>query len=151
MPSAPNDRRPAPVPKQPFALSVDSLGTWASALCVVHCLLTPVVLSFSAVLVHLFPSEERIHRSLAILIAALGIIAVVRGFRRHRRWSVLLLATFGLASIWGTAYWGDSLPSHAVEVALTALGSGAMIAAHRLNHTFCANCLCSRPDTQVDA
>jgi hypothetical protein len=49
---------------------------------------------------------------------------------------------FGLGCIWGTAWYGERLPSHAVEIAITVLGSSAMIAAHRLNHTFCADCGC---------
>jgi hypothetical protein len=108
----------------------------------VHCALTPVVLSFSAVSVHYLPSEERIHRILAILIAALGAIALIRGIRRHRRGIVVTLMGLGLGCIWGTAWYGASMHSHAVEVAVTLLGSCVMIWAHRLNHTFCADCSC---------
>ena len=112
-------------------LSADRLGIWASALCMVHCILTPVVLSLSAVSVHFLPSEERTHRALAIVIAALGALALVRGFRKHRRRRVLLLMASGLGCIWAAAWWGDQLPSHAAEVALTMVGSCLMIAAHR--------------------
>ncbi len=121
----------------------DRLGICASSLCVVHCLFTPVLLSFSAVLAHMLPYEERVHRSLALLVAMLGAIALLRGFRTHRRALVLLLMLGGLAAIGGTAWWGDRLPSHAVEVSITALGSALMIAAHRFNHTFCRACVCA--------
>jgi len=124
-------------------VSPDQIGIWASGLCAVHCVLTPVVLSLSAVSVHYLPSEERTHRSMAILIAALGAIALLRGFRKHRRASVLTLMVFGLGCIWVTAWCGDRLLSHAVEIAITVLGSCAMIAAHRFNHTFCADCGCA--------
>ncbi len=43
-------------------------------------MLTLVALSLSSASVHFLPSEERTHRALAIVIAALGAIAVVRGF-----------------------------------------------------------------------
>ena len=130
---------------QPAAASpwADRLGICASSLCVVHCLLTPVLLSFSAVLAHMLPSEERVHRSLAMLVAMFGAIALLRGFRAHRRTLVLLLMFVGLCAIGGTAWWGDNLPSHAVEVGITAVGSALMIAAHRLNHTFCKACVCA--------
>jgi peptidoglycan/LPS O-acetylase OafA/YrhL len=120
---------------------VDQIGVWTSTLCVVHCLLTPVVLSLSAVSAHFLPSEERTHRTLAI--AALGAIALVKGYRNHRSLRVLLLMVAGLASIFGGAFWGDHLPSHGVEVLVTLIGSGFMIAAHRTNHTFCRDCSCS--------
>lgn len=109
----------------------------------IHCVLTPVVLSLSAVSAHFLPSEERVHRTLAIGIAAIGVLAIVRGVRMHGRLRVVALMAGGLACIWGTAWWGDRLPSHAVEVSLTTLGSVLMIAAHRLNHTFCCDCSCA--------
>jgi len=118
----------------------DQLGTWTSAVCVVHCLFTPVLLSFSAVLAHFLPGEESIHRTLAVLVALFGVIALISGFRRHRRSAILFLMFGGVGCIAGAAWYGDNLPAHAYEVALTMVGSGLMIAAHRLNHTFCRSC-----------
>ena len=130
-------------PNRGFAFPADQIGVWTSTACVIHCLLTPVVLSISAVSAHFIPSEEKTHRTLAVAIAALGAIALIRGFRRHRSLRVLLLMAVGLAFIFGVAYWGDRLPSHAAEVFVTMIGSGFMIAAHRTNHTFCRDCSCS--------
>jgi hypothetical protein len=129
-----------------LALPVDQIGVWTSTLCVVHCLLTPVVLSLSAVSAHFLPSEERTHRTLAVAIAALGAIALIKGYRNHRSLRVLLLMVAGLAFIFGGAFWGDLLPSHGVEVLVTLIGSGFMITAHRTNHTFCRDCSCSHSD-----
>ena len=129
-----------------LSFPVDQIGVWTSALCVVHCLLTPVVLSLSAVSAHFLPSEEKTHRTLAVAIAALGAIALVKGYHRHRSWRVLALMAVGLACIFGGAFWGDHLPSHGVEVLVTLIGSGFMIAAHRANHTFCRDCSCSHSD-----
>jgi hypothetical protein len=133
-------------PNQGFAFPVDQIGVWTSTACVIHCLLIPVVLSISAVSAHFLPSEEETHRTLALAIAALGAIALVRGFRRHRSSRVLALMVVGLAFIFGGAYWGDRLPSHVAEVVVTLIGSGFMITAHRRNHTFCRDCSCSRTD-----
>jgi hypothetical protein len=121
----------------------DRLGIWASGLCFVHCLLAPIVISFSAVTAHLLPSEEKTHRFLAIVVTLLACAAILNGFRKHRRRPVLLCAVCGLVCIGGTAWWGDRLPSHAFEVLITLAGSVLMIAAHRMNHTFCQNCRCA--------
>jgi hypothetical protein len=80
---------------------VDQIGVWASTLCVIHCVLTPVLLSLSAVSAHFLPSEERTHRTLAVAIAALGTIALVKGYRKHRSWRVLALMAVGLVFIFG--------------------------------------------------
>jgi uncharacterized membrane protein YfcA len=130
--------------RRALAMPADRLGIWASTLCIVHCIVTPVVLSLSVVSAHFLPSEERTHRTLALLIAVLGVLALTRGYRRHRQVRVVLFMAIGLAFIFAGAYWGDRLPSHGMEVVITFVGSCFMIAAHRLNHTFCNDCKCSR-------
>ena len=120
----------------------DRLGIYASAACLVHCLLTPILLSVSVVAAHLLPTEAHTHRVLAVGIAAVGGLAVIRGLRRHRRTIVLWLMAAGLTCITLAAFLGDTLPAHWMEVATTVCGSGLLIAAHRLNHTFCRTCAC---------
>jgi hypothetical protein len=120
--------------------SADRLGIWASALCVVHCVITPVLVSMSVVLARLIPGEEWTHRTLAVGVAGLGAIALVRGFRTHGRRRILGLMALGLGFIFAGAFWGGRLPSHGYEVAVTMTGSVLMICAHRMNHTFCRDC-----------
>lgn len=121
----------------------DRLGVWTSCLCVLHCILTPILVSSSVVFAHFLPAEENTHRSLALVVALFGAIALLFGFRRHGRRSVIVLMAVGLSSIAGGAWFGDRLPSHGYEVAVAMLGSVFMITAHRLNHTFCRSCECS--------
>lgn len=130
--------------KRRAVLSTDSIGVWASALCVIPCVLTPVLLSFSAVFAHLLPSDEKIHRYLAVSIAMIGGAALLSGYRKHRRVHIPVLMGIGLGFIFAGAWWGDRLAPHAAEVAVTMVGSGFMIAAHRLNHTFCRSCACAK-------
>ena len=122
----------------------DNLGMLASALCTVHCLATPLVLAFSPVLAHFLPAEESTHRAMAVMVACLGGLALLPGFRSHRRLLIPILMLLGLSCIAGAAWWGDALPAHAWEVAITCAGSALMIAAHRLNHTFCKTCVAKK-------
>jgi uncharacterized membrane protein YfcA len=126
--------------RQVLSLHADGLGIIASALCFVHCIVTPVVLSFSAVWAHYLPSEERLHRALAVIVAAIGCFAIVSGYRKHRHRRVLVLMSTGLSFIFAGAYLGDRLPSHIAEIAVTLTGSSLIITAHLINHTFCKNC-----------
>ncbi|WP_353072743.1 MerC domain-containing protein [Tunturiibacter gelidiferens] len=130
--------------------SADSLGVWASALCVVHCVVTPVMVSMSVVMARFIPGEERTHRALAVGVAALGAMALVKGSRTHGRKRILGLMALGLAFIFVGAFFGERLPSHGYEVAVTMTGSALMICAHRMNHTFCRECRrCTHSDAGV--
>ncbi|WP_158942381.1 MerC domain-containing protein [Granulicella sp. S190] len=132
------------------AFSADALGVWASVLCVVHCAVTPVLVSMSVVFARFLPGEERTHRTLAVGVAALGAIALVRGFQTHGRRLILGLMGLGLGCIFAGAFFSARLPSHGYEVAVTMTGSVLMICAHRMNHTFCRDCRrCSHSDAGV--
>jgi uncharacterized membrane protein YfcA len=136
--------------RQSLLCDPDRLGIVASAVCFIHCLATPVLLSVSAVWAHFLASEERFHRGIAMLVAALGCIAIAAGYRRHRRRRIIFLMAAGLLCIFFGAYFGDRLPSHAAEVVVTMMGSALMIAAHRLNHTFCRDCPCCNTGSGVN-
>jgi hypothetical protein len=121
-------------------LRADRLGILASTVCFVHCLVTPAVLSLSAVWVHSLPSDERFHRWMAVAVAGLGGLAAATGYRRHRRLRVLVLMAGGLSLIFAAAWFGNLMPSHSAEIITTMAGSCLMITAHLFNHTFCKKC-----------
>jgi MerC mercury resistance protein len=123
-----------------WAEHIDRIGMITSGLCFIHCIAAPVILSLSAVSSHFIPSEEHTHRLLAVFVTIVGTAAIGFGYRRHKRKRVLGAASLGLALICSGAYFGDLLPSHGSEVAVTLAGSCCMIFAHRVNHTFCKNC-----------
>jgi peptidoglycan/LPS O-acetylase OafA/YrhL len=120
--------------------TLDRVGMVASAACFVHCLATPIVLSLSAVYAHFLPSEEHTHRVLAIVVSLFGVLALGFGHRKHTQKSILTLMASGLTLIFAGAFFGDRLPFHWNEVAITLAGSCCMISAHRMNHTFCRRC-----------
>ncbi len=126
--------------RQTLVSRADQLGIAASTFCFLHCVVTPIVFSLSIVSAHFLPSEERTHRVLAVVVSAIGGIAAVSGYTKHRRVRVITLIAAGLFCIFFGAYWGDHLPSHQAEVAVTLLGSCLMIAGHKINHTFCKDC-----------
>jgi len=129
-----------------WAGAIDRAGMAASAACFVHCLLTPIVLSLASVYAHFLPAEEPVHRLLAVLVAAIGGLSLLVGFRKHGKSSVLILMTLGLMAIFAGAFYGDRLHSHWAEVMVTLMGSLCLISAHQLNHTFCRRCVDCGPD-----
>ena len=57
----------------PFRGWFDRAGVWASTACMLHCLLTPLLLSFSILAAHFLSSKEHTHRALAIGFALIGL------------------------------------------------------------------------------
>jgi uncharacterized membrane protein YfcA len=123
-----------------WAGAIDRAGVVASAACFLHCLLTPIVISLTSVYAHFLPAEEPVHRVLAVLVAMIGALSLLVGFRKHKRWSVVMLMAAGLLAISVGAFYGDRLGAHWVEVLVTLSGSLCLICAHRRNHTFCRSC-----------
>jgi uncharacterized membrane protein YfcA len=131
MPSVPNS-----LPR----VNWDVVGIGASTLCAIHCVLLPVALAFAPTLAHLLPGSEVVHRTLAYLLAAVGLIAFWTGYKVHRRKYVVLLLALGILGVTAGAYAGFLLPSHGWEVAITLVGSFFLIVAHFLNRTLCHSC-----------
>ena len=118
----------------------DAIGIGASTLCAIHCLLLPFVLAFAPVVAHFLPGEEVVHRTLACLLAAIGLVAFRTGYKLHRKKIVIVLLAVGIAGVTVGAYAGELLPSHRWEVTVTLLGGAFLVSAHLLNRTLCRSC-----------
>jgi uncharacterized membrane protein YfcA len=128
------------VPNSLPRVNWDAIGAGASTLCAIHCLLLPIVLSFAPTLAHFVPGTEVVHRTLAFLLAAVGLIAFWAGYKVHRRKVVLPLLAVGIMGVTVGAYADFLLPTHAWEVVITVFGSSFLIVAHCLNRTLCRSC-----------
>jgi hypothetical protein len=131
----------------PLRRHADLAGATASALCLVHCLLTPVVISLFPGILPYLPGDTWFHRALALGIVLLGALAFVPGYRIHRRKSLLALIAAGMSLILAVAWAGEGM-DRASELALSIPGSLMLVAAHLLNRTFCRQCnTCSESRT----
>ncbi|HTF61477.1 MAG TPA: MerC domain-containing protein [Edaphobacter sp.] len=117
----------------------DFAGAAASSVCLIHCLLTPALISFFPELIPYLPGEAGFHRALAIGIVILGGAAFIPGYRVHRRKSLLALIGMGISLILIVAWSGESL-DRTLELILSVSGSLMLVAAHLLNRSFCRQC-----------
>lgn len=112
---------------------MDTTGFLVSALCAIHCLAVPVLLSFAAFgsLALDDPSIEHIVLGLS---AALGIGSLLPSyFKHHRKFTalgVLLLGLFLVAI-------GRLVDNSLVEVLLTTSGALGVAAGHTINFKLC--------------
>jgi hypothetical protein len=117
----------------------DLAGATASGICLVHCLLTPLLISLFPGMLPYLPGDAWFHRALAVGIILLGAAAFAPGYRLHRRRSLLALVGLGIALILVVAWFSEALP-HPLELPLSVSGSLMLVAAHLLNRSFCRQC-----------
>jgi len=105
----------------------------------VHCLLTPVVISLFPDIIPYLPGDASFHRWLAVGIVLFGFAGFVPGYITHRRKPLLALIAAGMCLILFVAWKGESLRL-AMELVLSVGGSMLLVTAHLLNRSFCRQC-----------
>ena len=130
---------PKEKPKAKWQKAADQLGIFLSALCIVHCVLTPVLLVLLPTL-QLFFLREEFHAYLAVIIPVTCLIAFVPGYRAHRRKSVFLWSVAGLAFILAALFAPHGASEIWLESGLSITGGSMLIRAHLLNRRLCRCC-----------
>jgi hypothetical protein len=123
-----------------WSVSSDTFGVTASGACMLHCGLSPLLLLIAPGLAHYLPGDEAVHRILAVLVLSFGAVALVRGYRLHRKLIVLFGFLAEALLVLTGAIAGELLRSHFAEVCVTLAGSASMVASHWKNRAFCSAC-----------
>jgi MerC mercury resistance protein len=111
----------------------------------VHCLLTPVVISLFPDIIPYLPGDASFHRLLAVGIVLFGFVGFVPGYMVHRRKPLLALIGIGMCLILAVAWSGEDL-NRTLELVLSVGGSLLLVAAHLLNRSFCRECRICKDD-----
>ncbi len=77
----------------------DSAGMLASIGCAIHCAAMPFVIGYLPALGLSFLADEAFHKWMAVACFAIALAAFVPGFRRHGRWTPIVIGAVGLAMI----------------------------------------------------
>jgi hypothetical protein len=118
----------------------DIVGMGLSGLCMIHCLVFPLLGSFAPAILRELPGDDVTHRGLAIGIALAGGLAFRSGYKVHRKGWILALFLLGIALIAAAAAVGEPvLPAYG-EAGITVCGSLLLITAHWSNRSFCRSC-----------
>jgi hypothetical protein len=108
---------------------IDLIGAVASFLCAAHCALVPLLLATLPLTGFGIFSSHEFDLFFALGAVLLGVIAVLRGYRHHRRSSVLV--GFGIASV--LLLVGVSVHLHGLHEAILVAGGLAMGWTHVVN------------------
>lgn len=123
----------------------DKLGISLSFLCLIHCLLLPVLSLLAPSLGHLThqhggeDSFNYTHLILAIFIWPAALLAFIPAYKHHKKKWVLILGFLGLIIITFSLIWGHDILGHNGETISSVIGSLILVFAHYQNY-ICNRC-----------
>tara|TARA_Y100000768_G_scaffold364422_1_gene324853 strand:+ start:36 stop:464 length:429 start_codon:yes stop_codon:yes gene_type:complete len=114
----------------------DAIGITISGTCVMHCLFAPVTLILLPVFGLTVSQEEVLHEIFLYLIVPSAIVAITMGCKKHKDYSVAILATTGIILLVYAVVTHDTNTEQTVEV-LTLFGSALVVLSHLRNFLLC--------------
>jgi len=111
----------------------DVLAVTLSIVCVLHCLLLPVVVITLPSVTSFFLADEEFHVWMVIAVLPISSIALFNGLKQHQNSSILALGVIGLLVLVGAAFLGHDFLNESWERLLTVLGTALLTVAHIRN------------------
>lgn len=121
-------------------VKLDRFGMILSVICLIHCLLTPVLLVSLPILARYYLAHPLFHLIIALLILPVGLVAFYSGYRHHRNSWVLVWGLPGLFIISFIPYFVHELHFVIPEAFVMTVGSLMMLSAHWINRKSCQKC-----------
>jgi hypothetical protein len=118
----------------------DTFGIGISGLCLVHCLLSPLVFVLFPAAEAYVPADDATHHAFGLIVLVTGTVAFFRGYALHRQSIVLALLITGMAVLVIGTFGHHFIREERLSGALVMSGSFVLVAAHLLNRTFCRLC-----------
>jgi MerC mercury resistance protein len=125
---------------------LDRLAISASALCIFHCLATPLLLVAVPVISATPIADERFHGFLLAFILPFSLVSLFLGCGRHKDRLVLVLGGLGLSSLVLIAFLGHDLLGELGERVATVVSGVIVAAGHLRNYRLCRRDSCAIPD-----
>ncbi len=122
---------------------LDKYAISASAVCAIHCLSLPILLSLFPALGTSIFGQEFIHELLLWLVIPLSVISLSLGCKRHRSWLVGVLGLTGLLVLIFTAVLGHDVLGEVFERVATVSGATLIAAGHLRNYALCRQTSCN--------
>nr|WP_283619696.1 MerC domain-containing protein [Alteromonas macleodii] len=118
----------------------DKLAMLLSSLCVIHCLLTPILLiSIPALAGVSILNDETFHQILLFFVLPIGVFALSLGYLHHKNKWVVFAGVFGLTLLSSPLLveWiglGHEVLGEYGEVTITVIASFIIVGAHLINY-----------------
>jgi len=90
----------------PVSSRFDSAAIVLSGLCVLHCLIVPVVLVLFPLVAFSFGGDAHLHGLMLWLALPVSTVGLVLGACRHRRWRIFIAGAAAMALLTFASTWG---------------------------------------------
>ena len=131
----------------PLSSYTDSLAIGLSALCLIHCLASPVLLILLPSLTALQLDNEAFHGWLLLAVIPTSLFSLLMGCKKHKFHQVLLIGFFGLVFLVLAVLVEGFDNGELLEKVFTVIGSCIVALGHFLNFRLCRKqnqCDCER-------
>jgi hypothetical protein len=125
-----------------LGISLDGAAIAMSAACILHCLLTPLIVILFPILGSTAFADDSFHGLLLVLIIPTSALAFYIGCRQHRDGSVLLLGVGGILVLLAAALLGIAGLGVVGEKIATGIGGTLLALGHVLNFRRCRTHQC---------
>lgn len=123
--------------------SLDKFAVFLSGVCVVHCLLTPVLVTLLPIISLSALAEDLIfHQMMLWLVLPTSCIALFIGCRKHRNLPILLTGIVGMLMLVVIAFYGHDVFSGWGEKVATSIAGLVLACSHILNYRACQSLVC---------
>ena len=115
----------------------DRLAISLSALCVMHCLLTPLLIVFLPSILAVQLENEAFHRALLLMVIPTSVFSLLVGCKKHKHYRLLNIGLVGILFLVSATFMEGLSNGELLEKVLTVIGACVLAVGHYLNFRMC--------------
>lgn len=125
------------------SLQLDKFAILLSGVCLVHCLLAPIILTLLPIIsLSVMVEDMLFHQLMLWIVVPTSLVALFIGCRKHRRWLIALTGALGIAVLFAVAFLGHDILTLNGEKLATGAGGLILAFSHFLNYRACQSITC---------
>lgn len=124
----------------------DKTAISLSLLCVIHCLVTPLLIVLLPSLAALQLDNEYFHLWMLVAVIPTSSYALTLGCKQHKRYRLLIQGALGLLLLISAVFLDEALLGEGWEKIFTVIGASIIALSHYRNYRLCrhqSNCDCT--------
>ena len=124
--------------------TLDKFGILLSGVCMLHCLIAPVLVTLVPILsINVFVEHFLFHTLMLWLVIPTSVIALFLGCRKHKKLAIVGTGALGITVLLFFAIFGHDLFSEVGEKIGITIGGLIVAFSHYLNYKACQSITCS--------